>query len=174
MQSIKGGSIKALNGKKAGNGGMSMEMKKNELARRYKEAGSSARDKRAQIKILAELNGCTEENVMKALAEAGIKEDELPKKPGPKKEAQGGGRGSRAEKPQKDRGERKEDAADSRPVPAGMPADKEEADMAAAMLEGLVAIQDKVREQIERKEEAFEKVTEAIRALRRAGELLEK
>lgn len=80
------------------------------------------------------------------------------------------------EKPQKDRGERKEDAADSRPVPAGMPADKEEADMAAvpAMLEGLVAIQDKVREQIERKEEAFEKVTEAIRTLRRAGELLEK
>lgn len=154
-----------------------MEMKKNEMARRYKEAGSSARDKRAQIKILAELNGCTEEDIMKALAEAGIKEDELPKKPGPKKEAQGGGRGSQAEKPQKDRGERKEDAADSRPVPAGMPADKEEADMAAAMpamLEGLVAIQDKVREQIERKEEAFEKVTEAIRALRMAGELLEK
>lgn len=70
-----------------------MEMSKNELARRYRAAGSSMQERKRQITTLAELNGCTAADIRKALLEAGIKEEDLPNKPGPKKEG-------RAQKPQ--------------------------------------------------------------------------
>lgn len=151
-----------------------MEMKKNELLRRYRASGSSARDKRAQIKILAELNGTTDEKIREALMEAGIKEEELPKKTGPKKVIQGDDKSSQAEKPQEDK---KEDATDGQSVPEGMSADNKEKPEMAAVIQTAIKmagiVQDNVREQIERKEEAFEKVTEAIVALRKAVELME-
>lgn len=147
-----------------------MYMTNSELAKRYMDAGSSASVKRAQIKILAELNGTTEDDIRKALVESGINEEELPQKPGPKKVAHGRNKSNQAENPQEDK---KEYATDVQPADK----DKEEPEMAAVIqttIDMAVIVQDKVREQIERKEEAFEKVTEAIKALRKAVELMEK
>lgn len=146
-----------------------MYMTNSELAKRYRDAGSSARDKRTRIKILAELNGTTEDDIRKALVESGINEEEIPKKPGPKNGAQGRDKSNQAENPQD---EKKEDATDVQPADN----DKEEPEMAAVIQTAIKMagiVQDKVREQIERKEEAFEKVTEAIKALRKAVELME-
>lgn len=62
-----------------------MQMSNAEIVGKYKRAD----DKKAQISILAELNGCDKETIKQILLEGGVPESELPKarSPKPKTEA---------------------------------------------------------------------------------------
>ena len=57
-----------------------MQMSKLEIVGKYKRAG----DKKRQLSILAQLNGCDEDDIKKILLECGLTEDDFPKKPGRK------------------------------------------------------------------------------------------
>ena len=135
-----------------------MYMEKNELVRRYKEdSGSSKSEKNRQIRILAELNGCTVDDIRKVLTEAGI---DLPGKPGPRK-------GEQSIKATKPAGKVQADAEDK--VVKQISSKTGESELAVAItdkIEGLIEVQDQARREIERMEEVFEKVTEAIKLLR--------
>ena len=140
-----------------------MYMEKNELVRRYKEAGGSSKsEKNRQIKILAELNGCTVDDIRKALTEAGI---DLPGKPGPRK----GEQSTKVAKPAKKVQADAEDKTKKQISSANVPPKTVESELAAAItdkIEGLIEVQNQARREIERMEEVFEKVTEAIKLLR--------
>lgn len=61
-----------------------MEMTESEIVKSFRKADN----KRAQIKILSELNACSKEMIAEVLLRNGIKESELPKKPGKKRAAE--------------------------------------------------------------------------------------
>lgn len=57
-----------------------MQMSKLEIVGSYRRAAN----KKDQLAILAQLNGCDEEKIKQILLDGGIAEDDLPKKPGRK------------------------------------------------------------------------------------------
>lgn len=104
-----------------------MQMKEIEIVGKY----NRATNKKEQITILAQLNGCSEEDIRKVLIENGINEEDLPKKPGRKP----GNKVTGDKGMEKDVTKNREALADMLEIPELTPKEEAEVDRALAIPE---------------------------------------